>query len=99
MMPDSATVVCCTPNYALRLAELAKEKGRFAAFRRAPLIVAGEPGGNMPAIREKIEHLWKARLLDNWGMTEVGPLAVECPENPGGIHVLEGNVSRKFFIR
>ena len=22
-------------------------------------------------------------------MTEVGPLAIECPENPGGIHVLE----------
>ena len=42
-----------------------------------------------PAIRERIEHLWGARIFDHWGMTELGPLAIECPENPGGIHVLE----------
>ena len=91
MRDNSATVVCCTPTYALRLAELAKDEGvdlKHGTVRA--LIVAGEPGGNVPTIRERIEHLWGARLFDHWGMTEVGPLAVECPENPGGIHLLEG---------
>ena len=87
---NSATVVCCTPTYALRLAELAKDEGidlQRSSVRS--LIVAGEPGGNVPTIRARIEHAWGARLFDHWGMTELGPLAIECPENPGGIHVLE----------
>jgi phenylacetate-CoA ligase len=87
---NSATVVCCTPTYALRLAELAKEeKHDLRGGTVRALIVAGEPGGNVPAIRERIEHLWGARVFDHWGMTELGPLAIECPENPGGLHVLE----------
>jgi phenylacetate-CoA ligase len=87
---NSATVVCCTPTYALRLAELAKEEGfDLAKGTVRKLIVAGEPGGNVPGIRDRIEQLWGARIFDHWGMTELGPLAVECPENPGGIHVLE----------
>ena len=43
----------------------------------------------MPAIRERIEVAWGARVIDHWGMTEVGPLASECIENPGGLHILE----------
>lgn len=87
---NSATVICCTPTYAVRLAELAKDEGvdlNHGTVRA--LIVAGEPGGNVPPIRERIERLWGARLFDHWGMTELGPLAIECLENPGGIHVLE----------
>ena len=53
------------------------------------LIVAGEPGGSVPSIRQRIEETWQARVIDHWGMTEVGPLAAECVENPGGLHVLE----------
>jgi phenylacetate-CoA ligase len=87
---NSATVICCTPTYALRLAELAKdEKIDLERSTVRALIVAGEPGGNVPTIRARIEHAWGARLFDHWGMTELGALAVECPENPGGIHVLE----------
>ena len=25
------------------------------------------------------------------GMTEVGPMAIECRENAGGLHILEGH--------
>ncbi len=53
------------------------------------IIVAGEPGGSVSSLRSAIEKAWGARVFDHWGMTEVGPLAVECPENPGGLHVLE----------
>lgn len=85
-----ATIVCCTPTYALRLAEVATEQGQSLATGSVrALIVAGESGGSVPSIREKIEQAWGARVFDHWGMTEVGPLAIECVENPGGLHVLE----------
>jgi phenylacetate-CoA ligase len=86
-----ATVVCCTPTYALRLAEIAEHE------RRRPLnegtvrilIVAGEPGGSIPATRERIERSWGARVIDHHGLTEVGPVSFECWESPGALHVNE----------
>ena len=48
------------------------------------LIVAGEPGGSIPATRARIEAGWGARVFDHNGMTEIGPVGIECPENPGG---------------
>lgn len=87
---NRATVVCCTPTYALRLAEVAEQEGvKLAAGTVRALVVAGEPGGGVPATRERIEAAWGARLFDHWGMTEIGSLAIECVENPGGLHVLE----------
>jgi phenylacetate-CoA ligase len=87
---NAATVLCVTPTYALRLADVAKEEGiDLPSSAVRALIVAGEPGGSVPATRRRIEEGWGARVFDHWGMTEVGPLAVECQENPGGIHVLE----------
>jgi phenylacetate-CoA ligase len=87
---NRATVICCTPTYALRLAEGAAEEGIDLTQNSVrSIIVAGEPGGSVPSLRTAIETAWGARVFDHWGMTEVGPLAVECPENPGGLHVLE----------
>jgi phenylacetate-CoA ligase len=87
---NKANVVLCTPTYALRLAEAARAEGidlRDCSVRT--LIVAGEPGGSIPATRRRIEEAWGARVFDHTGMTEVGPMAVECIANPGGMHVLE----------
>jgi phenylacetate-CoA ligase len=53
------------------------------------LIVAGEPGGGIPATRARIEAAWGARVFDHNGLTEVGPVGIECPENPAGLHLLE----------
>jgi phenylacetate-CoA ligase len=90
ILDNEATVVCCTPTYALRLAEVAAAEGiDLATSPVRALIVAGEPGGGIPATRQRIEAAWGARLFDHWGMTELGSLAVECVENPGGLHVLE----------
>ncbi|HET6324171.1 MAG TPA: AMP-binding protein [Planctomycetaceae bacterium] len=87
---NRATVICCTPTYALRLAEVAEEEQiDLASSAVRSIIVAGEPGGSVPSLRSAIEKAWGARVFDHWGMTEVGPLAVECPENPDGLHVLE----------
>ena len=94
MLDNRATVVMCTPTYALHLAQFAREQGvRFdrstLGYNVRCLIVAGEPGGSIPATRARIEADWNARVFDHSGMTEIGPLAIECPANPGGLHILE----------
>ena len=91
MIQDNrATVVCCTPTYALRLAEVASDEGlELSSGSVRMLIVAGEPGGSVSGVRDAIESAWGARVIDHWGMTELGPLAVECDTAPGGMHVLE----------
>jgi phenylacetate-CoA ligase len=88
-----ATVVCCTPTYALRLSEVAAEHRPdrpLSGNSVRILIVAGEPGGSIPATRARIEQQWAARVIDHHGATEVGPLSFECLESPGSLHLNEG---------
>jgi len=76
----------------LHLAETAAKDGiDLAGGPVRMLIVAGEPGGSIPETRRRIESAWGARVIDHSGMTEIGPLAVECWDQPGGLHVLEGD--------
>lgn len=85
-----ATLVCCTPTYAMRLAVVAEELGLdLAASSVRGLIVAGEPGGCLPTLRQQLETAWGARVFDHWGMTELGPLATESVGYRGGLYVLE----------
>lgn len=84
-----ATVLVCTPSYALHLAEVARERGVDLA--RLPVRVtihAGEPGTGIPAVRRRIEAAWGARAFDHAGMTEVGAYAFECVAQ-AGLHVNE----------
>jgi phenylacetate-CoA ligase len=91
------TVVCATPTYALRLAEVASAQGGMLERGGPPLadssvrviIVAGEPGGSIAATRARIEQAWGARVIDHHGLTEVGPVSFECWESPGGLHLNE----------
>lgn len=54
------------------------------------LLVAGEPGGSVPAVRERLSAAWHgARVVDHHGMTETGPVTFECPAKPGTLHVME----------
>jgi phenylacetate-CoA ligase len=92
LLENQATVVLCTPTYALRLAEVAREERiNLADAPVRAIIVAGEPGGSIPATRARIEAAWGARVFDHSGLTEVGPAAIECPNNPGGLHILEAD--------
>jgi phenylacetate-CoA ligase len=86
-----ATVLCCTPTYAIHLAEVAvKEKIDLGLSQVKTILVAGEPGGSIPAVREHIASLWPgSRVADHHGMTEVGPVSFECPDRPGVLHVME----------
>jgi len=90
MIENEATVVCCTPTYAMRMAEVAAAEGidlKETSVRM--IIVAGEPGGAIPATKARIEEAWEARVIDHWGMTEVGSLGIESEDRPGGLYVLE----------
>ena len=85
------TAVCCTPTYALRLSEVARASG-LVDLAEGPVrtvIVAGEPGGHVPATRERIERDWGARVIDHHGLTEVGPLSFECREATDALHLNE----------
>jgi phenylacetate-CoA ligase len=74
MRTSQVTVLFCTPSYALRLAEVAAEHQiRLDQLSLRTLILAGEPGGSVPATRACIEKAWNARVLDHCGASEVGP--------------------------
>ncbi len=85
----SATVLVCTPSYALHLLEVARERGVDAAELPVRITVhAGEPGAGIPAVRARIEDGWGARAFDHGGMTEMGAYGYECAEQVG-LHVNE----------
>jgi phenylacetate-CoA ligase len=84
LLEHRCTVLFATPTYALHLAEAAAREGiDLAASAVRAVVVAGEPGGNIPAVRTRIERAWGARVFDHYGMTEIGPVATEAAE-PGG---------------
>ncbi|WP_298858737.1 AMP-binding protein [uncultured Gimesia sp.] len=90
ILDNHITAICCTPTYALRLAEVAEaENINLAASRVRALIVAGEPGGNIAATKLRIGQAWGARVFDHWGMTEIGALGIEPLESPGSLNILE----------
>ena len=91
ILDHAATVLCCTPTYAIRLGEVAAKEGIDLGVSQVKLvIVAGEPGGSIPATRACIEGFWPgARVFDHHGMTEVGPVSFQCPAQPGVLHVME----------
>jgi phenylacetate-CoA ligase len=92
-----ATVLCCTPTYAIRMAEAAEAAG--IDLRSSDIRVtlhAGEPGASVPATRELIEGSYGARAFDHAGMTELGPTGVSC-SGRDGVHLIESEFA--FEIR
>ncbi len=90
MFDNQVNVICCTPTYAVRMVEVAEKEGiNLVDSPVTRLIVAGEPGGSIPATRNRIASAWGARVFDHTGMTEIGPLGFECEQNPGGVHLIE----------
>ncbi len=77
-------VLCCTPSYALAIAEVAERLG--VDLRRSALRVGlfgAEPWS--AAMRREIEARLGLKAIDNYGLSEVmGPgVAVECPQQDG----------------
>lgn len=85
-----ATVLLCTPSYALHLAEAAEAEGMDPAKDLNVRITlnAGEPGAGIPATRERIETLWGATCVDHPGASEVGAFGFSCSARDG-VHINE----------
>ena len=82
--------LCCTPTYALRLAEVARQESIDLSDSGVErIMVAGEPGGSVLAVRARIEQNWPgAQVVDHHGMTEVGPVSYGVPEDPTLLRLL-----------
>ncbi len=96
MQTAGATCLFCTPSYALHMAQVAAEHDYDLSNSTVRcLILAGEPGGSVPAIRQRIESSWAASVLDHSGATEVGPWGFGNLREPG-LHVNEAEFIAEF---
>jgi phenylacetate-CoA ligase len=85
-----AQVLCCTPTYALHLAEVAIKENVAITGSVKKIFVAGEPGGSVPSVRARISEAWGgAEVLDHYGMTEIGPVALQRTGAPDALWILE----------
>lgn len=92
-----ATALFCTPTYALHMAEVAEAKQIDVSqtdVRR--IVVAGEPGGSIPSVRERIETAWNAQVTDHSGASEVGPWGYADADREG-LHVNESEFIAEFI--
>jgi len=89
ILDHRATVLVCTPTYALHLAGSARAMGIDLAGSDVRVTIhAGEPGASLPATRRRIEAEWGAACYDHPGATEVGAWGFECGERTG-VHLNE----------
>jgi len=81
-----AEILCCTPSYALAIADHVSEPARLSL--RAGIFGA-EPWTE--GLREAIEHAFDLVALDIYGLSEIlGPgVSSECAEGRAGAHVNE----------
>lgn len=85
-----AKVLCCTPSYALTIADEVERQGIDA--RELPLasaILGAEPWTD--AMRREIERRLAIKAVDIYGLSEIiGPgVACECVEERHGLHIAE----------
>jgi phenylacetate-CoA ligase len=84
------TAICCTPSYALNLAEQGRAMG--VDMRNLKLrvgIFGAEPWSDK--MRDDIENTLNIKALNIYGLSEVmGPgVAMECIEGRSGMHIFE----------
>jgi phenylacetate-CoA ligase len=97
MKTAKTTAIFCTPSYALHMSEVATENNidiRSLPIRR--VVVAGEPGGSIPAMRQRIEQAWDAEVIDHSGASEIGPWGYADSERRG-LHIVESEFIAEFL--
>jgi phenylacetate-CoA ligase len=60
------------------------------------IVVAGEPGGSIAAVRERIETAWDAKVYDHCGASEIGAWAYPDAERRG-VHIIESEFIAEFI--
>ena len=84
------TAICCTPSYALHLAEEGKAMGvDMKSLKLRVGIFGAEPWNK--AMSDQIENTFGITALNLFGLSEViGPgMAMECLEGRNGMHIFE----------
>jgi phenylacetate-CoA ligase len=84
------TAICCTPSYALNLAEQGKAMGvDMRSLKLRVGIFGAEPWSEK--MRQEIENVLGIKALDIFGLSEImGPgVAMECLEGRHGMHIFE----------
>jgi phenylacetate-CoA ligase len=81
------TVLTCTPSYASYLAEFVRERtdadARDLGLRR--ILLGAEPGGAVPAVRQRIADTYGAFVTEGLGNADI------CPVYAGTCDELDGN--------
>jgi phenylacetate-CoA ligase len=83
-------VILATPNYAAYLGQIAPEIIGMQACELGVerLIVGGEPGGGIPALRQQIEDVWGGKVTEMMGGTDLGVMFwAEC-DHQRGMHLV-----------
>ncbi len=90
LLAQRPRILCCTPTYALRLADVARQESLDLRGSGVEVVmVAGEPGGSGPEVRARIEQSWPgAHVIDHHGMTEVGPVSYGSAADPARLRVM-----------
>ena len=88
MVDFGATVLCCTPSYAMYLGETIKEEGLTDKLKLKCGVFGAEPWTE--DMRTAIENSLNIKAYDIYGLSEImGPgVACECKEQ-AGMHVWE----------
>jgi phenylacetate-CoA ligase len=92
MQALGATVLHSTPSYALYLADYARDRSGIdpRTLGLAKIMVGGEPGGGQPAVRERIESDWGARVTEGLGNADMAPIIWGECEHRQGMHLAGG---------
>jgi phenylacetate-CoA ligase len=84
------TAICCTPSYALYLAEQGEEMGvDMKSLKLRVGILGAEPWSEN--MKDEIEERLNITALNIYGLSEImGPgVAMECKEGRNGLHIFE----------
>jgi phenylacetate-CoA ligase len=90
IIDHAATVLVCTPTYALHMAAEAKKAGvNLANSAMRITIHVGEPGASIPGTKKLIEESWGAKCFDHPGATEIGAFGFQCQQQKTAVHINE----------
>ncbi|MEQ8162311.1 MAG: phenylacetate--CoA ligase [Smithellaceae bacterium] len=84
------TAICCTPSYAMNLAEQGQAMGiDMRSLKLRVGIFGAEPWSDQ--MREQIEKAFDIKAMNIYGLSEImGPgVAMECSEAREGMHIFE----------
>jgi phenylacetate-CoA ligase len=84
------TAICCTPSYALNLAEQGRAMGiDMRSLKLRVGIFGAEPWSEQ--MRRQIEDVFAIKALNIYGLSEImGPgVSMECSEAQEGMHIFE----------